>query len=468
LQNNGVRKYFALKPTSGDADLGMALFGSDSATSSTWYQGRSQYAVQVDNPGAGLNEFMNYQSAVDDWFGLVVWNNGATSNTTFNLYLDTSAPTGSILINGGATYANSTSVTLNLSASDAQTGVYQMHFSNDGATWSAWEAYAVSKLWTLTSGDGTKTVYVQYRNNAEMTSATYSDTIILDGTAPTGSIVINGGVLYTQSTAATLTLSATDGGSGVYQMRFSNNGTTWSTWEAYATSKAWTLTGGDGTKTVYVQYSDNAGNISTSYSDTILLDTTAPTGSIVINGGDTYTNSTTATLTLSAADGGSGVYQMRFSNNGTTWSTWEAYATSKAWTLTGGDGTKTVYVRFLDNAGNVSTSYSDNIILDTTAPTGSIVINGGDAYTNSTAATLTLSATDGGSGVYQMRFSNDGATWSTWEAYTTSKAWTLTSGDGAKTVYVQYSDNAGYVSGSFTDTIILDTTVNIYLPMVQK
>jgi hypothetical protein len=376
LQYNGVRKYFALKPTSGDADLGMALFGSDPATSSTWYLGRSQYAVQVDNPGAGLNEFMNYQSAVDDWFGLVVWNNGATSNTTFNLYLDTSAPTGSILINGGATYANSTSVTLNLSASDAQTGVYQMHFSNDGSTWTAWEAYAVSKLWTLTSGDGTKTVYVQYKNNAEMTSATYSDTIILDGTAPTGSIVINGGVLYTQSTAATLTLSATDGGSGVYQMRFSNNGT--------------------------------------------------------------------------------------------TWSTWEAYATSKAWTLTGGDGTKTVYVRFLDNAGNVSTSYSDNIILDTTAPTGSIVINGGDAYTNSTAATLTLSATDGGSGVYQMRFSNDGATWSTWEAYTTSKAWTLTSGDGAKTVYVQYSDNAGYVSGSFTDTIILDTTVNIYLPMVQK
>jgi len=63
----------------------------------------------------------------------------------------------------------------------------------------------------------------------------------------------------------------------------------------------------------------------------------------------------------------------------------------------------------------------------------------------------------GGSGVSQMRFSNDGSSWSGWEAYSTGKAWTLTGGDGAKTVYVQYRDGAGNASGNFTDTIILDT-----------
>jgi hypothetical protein len=121
---------------------------------------------------------------------------------------------------------------------------------------------------------------------------------------------------------------------------------------------------------------------------------------------------------------------------------------------------KTVHVHYKDNAGNVSATYWDQIGLDTTAPTGAISINGGAASTNTPSVTLTLSASDGsGSGVYQMRFSNDGSAWSAWEAYGTSKAWTLTSGAGTKTVYVQYKDNAGNISGSFSDTIILEEPV---------
>ncbi len=41
----------------------------------------------------------------------------------------------------------------------------------------------------------------------------------------------------------------------------------------YATSQAWTLLSGDGTKTVYAQFSDNAGNVTTTnISATIILD----------------------------------------------------------------------------------------------------------------------------------------------------------------------------------------------------
>ncbi len=44
-------------------------------------------------------------------------------------------------------------------------------------------------------------------------------------------------------------------------MRFRNAGTTtWSAWQTYATSKSWALSAGAGTKTVYVQYRDKAGN----------------------------------------------------------------------------------------------------------------------------------------------------------------------------------------------------------------
>lgn len=54
----------------------------------------------------------------------------------------------------------------------------EMRFSNDGATWSAWEAYQPNAVWTLASGAGTKTVYAQIRNGATVRQA--SDTIYLD------------------------------------------------------------------------------------------------------------------------------------------------------------------------------------------------------------------------------------------------------------------------------------------------
>ncbi len=454
----GARKYYALRPTAGNANLGMSLFDSDPATSTTWYQGRSQSVAYADYTGAGEAELMNYQTDTADWHGLVVWNSAATATTTFYLYADTDAPTGTIAINSGAAAVNTTTVTLNLSAADAQTGVTQMRFSNDGAAWSSWVPYAATYPWTLTAGDGTKTVYAQFMNNVELTSTSVSDTILLDTTAPSGTISINSGAAYTNNLTVMLTLSASDALSGVAQMQFSNNGSTFSAPVAYATSYAWTLSGADGTKTVYVRYIDAAGNTSASFSDTIILDITAPTGTIVINSGMDYTASTTVTLTLSASDALSGVSQMRFSNDGATWGTWRAYATSAAWTLSAGDGTKTVYVQYRDIAGNDSGSFTDTIILDTTAPTGSVSINAGAAYTGSTAVTLTLSAADASSGVVQMRFSNDGTAWTSWEAYATTRAWTLTGGDGTKTVYAQFRDALYNASGSFTDTIVLDTT----------
>jgi PKD repeat protein len=240
-------------------------------------------------------------------------------------------------------------------------------------------------------------------------------------------------------------------------MRFSNDGTTWTDWEAYTTSKSWTLPPGDGTKTVYYQIKDIAGLVSITYSDTIVLETTSPSGSITINDGAAYTTTTSVTLTLSATDETSGIAEMRFSDNGADWTPWEAYTTSKPWTLPTGDETKTVYVQFKDHAGLISQSYSDTIVLDTTSPTGSVTIAQGATYTNSTSVTLTLSADDATSGIAYMRFSDDNIDWTIWEPYSTSKTWTLTTGDGAKTIYVQFKDNAGLTSLIYQDTITLDT-----------
>lgn len=203
-----------------------------------------------------------------------------------------------------------------------------------------------------------------------------------DTIPPGGTITINGGGQYATSTAATLALSADDNSGAVTSMQVSLDGSTWSAWEAYATGRSVNLNtpAGDGTKRVYVRFRDIAGNVSESYSDDIVLDTTAPAGSVVINGGAAKTAGLTATLSISASDNLSSVASMQFSKDGVTWGAWEAYATTRTTTLDtpAGDGTKKIYVRFKDGAGNVSSAYSDDIILDTAPPVGSFVKIAGD------------------------------------------------------------------------------------------
>ena len=296
---------------------------------------------------------------------------------------------------------------------------------------------------------------------------TFTITIHPDGTPPTGSIHINDGAGYTTTAAVTLHLSATDtGGSGISMMRFANSGAPSTPWEPFQATKAWKLTSGAGTKTVWVQFKDKAGNLSDadpnkadaqSYHADIVHDPIRPIGSVLINGGAAWTNSPVVTLNLSAGDaGGSGLDAMRFANLGGPTSAWEPYQKTKSWTLSSGSGTKIVYVQFKDKAGNISDadtakagaqSYQDSIVYDAVRPTGFLLINNGVASTNNTAVTLNLSANDtGGSGLDSMRFANSGGTTSSWEPYQDTKIWTLIGGAGTKTVYVQFRDRAGNIS----------------------
>jgi outer membrane protein assembly factor BamB len=121
-------------------------------------------------------------------------------------------------------------------------------------------------------------------------------------------------------------------------------------------------------------------------------------------------------------------------------------------------GANTLEYWSVDGVGNEEIPHKllTEIKLDKTAPTGSIVINGGESSTTSTSVALTLTAADSTSDTYQIRFSNDGI-WDTeqWEASASVKTWMLTSGDGIKTVYYQVMDTAGLVSVTYSDTITL-------------
>jgi hypothetical protein len=379
--------------------------------------------------------------------------------------VDADAPSGTVVINGGVANTNGTGVALTLSASDSGSGVAQMSFSNDGSAWSGWQAYATSASWTLTTGDGSKTVYARFKDTVGNVSTNATDTITLDTAAPTGSVVIAGGATYATSTSVNLTLGASDATSGVAQMSFSNNGANWSAWESYATSKAWTLSSGDGSKTVYARYKDNAGNISAPAADTITLDTAPPTASV--SALSAYQASLTFTVTWSGTDAMSGLasYDVQYYQSGSAmfWIDWLTDTTQTSATFTGADG-HTYYFqsRARDVLGNTEPYPGGNgdthTTVDVTAPTpGSLTVNGGALSATAINVTLGLSAVDTTSGVSDMSLSNDGSAWSEWQSYATHASWSLSSGDGIKTVYARFRDVAGNVSSPVSNTIALDT-----------
>lgn len=85
-------------------------------------------------------------------------------------------------------------------------------------------------------------------------------------------------------------------------------------------------------------------------------DTTIPSGTISVTVPEGATAPATVTVNLSSiTDSESGLYQMQFSNDGTSYSAWQAFATAKSWTTSSGEGQKTIYVKVKDNVGNTAT-----------------------------------------------------------------------------------------------------------------
>jgi hypothetical protein len=185
---SGTTHFLSIVPYAGDADFALSLHDSTSGTSSTWYTSRSSYVAFSDIEGAGGRECISYTSSQTDEMALVAANKGLTSNTSFHVYSDTSAPTGSISINSGAATTTSSNVTLSLSASDSQTQIRRMRIRNSGGSWGSWQNYATSLPWTLTAGTGTRTVDVEYENNTCM-SKIYSDSISV--VVPTYSLTVS-------------------------------------------------------------------------------------------------------------------------------------------------------------------------------------------------------------------------------------------------------------------------------------
>jgi len=98
--------------------------------------------------------------------------------------------------------------------------------------------------------------------------------------------------------------------------------------------------------------------------------------------------------------------------------------------------------------------------VDTTSPTGTISIESGDSTTNSLIVDLSMTSDDGaGSGVTEMKISNDAGFSGDWSPYSsTFSNWSMPGGaDGARIVYAKFRDASGNESGTISDSITYET-----------
>lgn len=301
------------------------------------------------------------------------------------------------------------------------------------------------------SGVGTHTVQVRTRgNSASWGPWSRPHAVLVDASPPViSAFSINSGASSVATATVSLTVTATDLGSGIRHMSLSNDGgQTWGPWIGYSRSSTHNLPGPDGSKLLAIRIRDQVGNVSDTVTRTVTLDRTAPTLSdLQIHGGAEYARTRSVAVVMTATDTTSGVAEYQYQVNSGAWSSWLPYTGSFVHSASS-DGRLDLSVRVRDGAGNTSAVLTRTIMVDTVAPTGTI---SAPSASSGAVVHLTLSATDSspGSGVGFVLVQIDGGAWSGLQPYTTSLPIVVPS-SGEHTFAVRFVDRAGNYSPTYT------------------
>lgn len=244
-------------------------------------------------------------------------------------------------------------------------------------------------------------------------------------------------------------------------------------------------------KSVFAWFKDDAGNISSSVSDTInyeLNDTLPPViHSFSIQGNATSTNTPDVSVSINASDnyGISGYFISEQdalpSLQDEDWISIDSIHlldTDLAFSLSTEGITDSIlkhaYIWVRDDAGNISNGMTDSITLnieESTPPlNSSLIINGGATTTNSRIVTLALAASDNVA-ITEYYLSENSSTpelnSSSWIELPTptsilsiNTSFTLSANPGSKTVYSWYRDASGNISSANFSHIYLDTSTS--------
>lgn len=232
-----------------------------------------------------------------------------------------------------------------------------------------------------------------------------------------------------------------------------------------------TFSAGDGTKTLYVFAQDDVGNVSTATSGTIDLDQTGPVASWVtapslvtpLRGGQSFA------LTWSASDTNSiSEIKLYYTTDDISYTLITPASlstdTTLSWT-TPSITNSTVKLRLSvkDSVGNISHEFTSDFSINSTVPTAPVVTLSSANPTASTQAELTVSSCSSLTQVFVSESSTAPALIdSGWQSCTTTAggiSYTLSSGDGTKSLYVYGRDAVGNISSGASLSVLLNSTV---------
>lgn len=453
--------------------------GDDSGVSPAPYLGNGYWCINYETWDTFfLGAAPTYPYILGSFTPLRHGNHSSSGTLIANIstsYLMTSCSASTIALFTGTHYSSSNisgkykSYVLDLSEKwfTINNGHIQLHFTNQGAPFNIYYRVHnvttgdVSPWFTESSLNANDAAWIdaattggnQYTYTVDYTFDTASGcfntknlgSVTADTQPPSGNI---SAPAYNKSLAVTLTMAGVSNDATHMQFKLDNG--TWSAWETFASQKSFNV-GSQGNHTIYVRFKDAMGNVSTgSISTSFNVDTTSPTGTIALNSGSTFVGNT-ADLVLSASDNNA-VDKMIISDNSSfTGAGWQDYDGSYSLAVTGSDGSKTLYVKYRDPAGNESPVYSLAVTKDTVAPENCTMtlqgLEGIVGETKSQSITVVATGTDA-NGVAGIQVSNDSSSWS---PLCTTKVgdefqltnYLLTEGRGVKTVYVRVYDAAG-------------------------
>ena len=271
-------------------------------------------------------------------------------------------------INSGSSSTTSQTVTLNNTATCDPT--HYMASENIDFSGASWQIYSASPSFTLSSGCGTKTVYLKVKN-ASGESNILSDTIEYVTPPVLNTFAINSG--SSSTTSQTVTLNNTATCNPTHYMASESSSFSGANWLAYSPSAPFTLSSEEGVKTVYLKLKNGVGE-SNVLSDTIEYDAPppAPVISSDTHGEDIWSNSDDPVFDWTEPSDISGItgysYELDNLSSAVPDTVSEGIATSKTYSDVA-NGTWYFHVRAQDSAGNWgSTDHYGPVKIDTTPP----------------------------------------------------------------------------------------------------
>jgi hypothetical protein len=380
-----------------------------------------------------------------------------------SIIYDPYPPSGEIIINGGDPYTASHTVDLDLLNVFDRYGIARVELSNDAnmtdVTVVPADQGAVERWQLAEGGDGPRTVYMRLIDRAG-NSAIFSDEIKLYLPKPLGSITIEGGTEITKKTIVELDievpllLRAS-------QMQLSNDAAFLEAqWEAYEKDKLWILSPGDGEKRVFVRFEDFRGIVSLPVNDTIVVDTTPPKVSVSLDGGARYTTDPVVEASIDFEDVHAPTRMWiasrdRFNNVDP-----QDFEASFNWTVEAREGDHHIYVRVMDQAGNVAGANA-TIHFATVHPEIQASLPDGTISNSTDRIRIAVEPTDPYGGIeVQIAFDEEPAKDAPWHQLNDTLWAPIAdgSGDGSHVVTVRARNAAGLLSDVVSIDVRLDRT----------